>query len=471
MYVYILKRILGFFPTLLVISLLAFMISVFSEVDPVRNHCQAFAEGMTFHRIVQCENKFREKYNQFLPVFYLEVASLAEPDTLSRIYPQTTRKALQRLTFAHGKWENVQKWYISLQVFYDSVALFPLTDISTDSLPRVKSTLAELLRQTRNLMQSGKTEAIGFRLAEIEKYLNGSLYLLPLKDSFSKVQKSRVILADTSSRWKTFCPKIIWHGTANRYHRWLSAIVLKGDFGTSWTHEKSVSERMGALFFYSFLFTVISVFLAYGLGIPLGIGAAIYHNQWFDRISGMVVFALDALPAFWVATLLLIFFANPDRFDWFPSAFNTVNPQGWTYFSRFVLPVIAYTYGSFAAVSRIMRVSMLEVLGQDFVRTARAKGAGERRVIIRHALRNALLPMITGFVGIFPAVVSGSVILENIFTIPGMGSEIMVAVQSNNIPMILAVFTLTGLLTVTGYLVADLLYMWADPRIRFTKEN
>ncbi|MEZ4774022.1 MAG: ABC transporter permease [Bacteroidia bacterium] len=471
MYGYILKRIFWFFPTLLIISLLAFMISLFSDIDPVANQCQGLNEGLTFRQIVQCEDTLRAKYNQLLPVFYIEITTMAEPGHLHEIYPKSTRNALRRLTVASGNWESVQEWYLSIQAFYDSVSLLSLHGVSPDSLRMVRSIRQELLQRTRNLMGSGKPDVINPKLAAIEKYLADYPCLARLNIPFLHVLRAWDNLDDNSQHWKSYLPKIIWHGTANRYHRWLSDIVLMGDFGISWTHDRPVSERIGSLFFYSFLFTVISVFFAYGIGIPLGIWAAMYRNQWFDRLSGIFVFALDAMPGFWVASMLLIFFANADGLDWFPSTFNLVDPVGWKKITRFILPILAYTYGSFAAVSRVMRVSMLEIFGQDFIRTARAKGVPEKQVIVRHALRNALLPMITGFVGIFPAVVSGSVILENIFTIPGMGNEIITAVQSNNIPMILAVFTLTGFMTVLGYLIADLLYMWADPRIRFSKED
>ena len=133
----------------------------------------------------------------------------------------------------------------------------------------------------------------------------------------------------------------------------------------------------------------------------------------------------------------------------------------------FVLTIITYTYSSFAFISRIMKVSVLEVLGMDYIKTARAKGLTEYQVITRHALKNSLLPIVTLFADIFPAALGGSVILETIFSIPGMGFEIYNAVVATDIPMIVAVFTLTGVLTVIGYLFSDFLYAIVDPRIRY----
>ncbi|MEZ4688416.1 MAG: ABC transporter permease [Bacteroidia bacterium] len=202
--------------------------------------------------------------------------------------------------------------------------------------------------------------------------------------------------------------------------------------------------------------------MAYLISIPLGILGAVFQNSRFDKITTVTVFAMDSLPNFWVATLLLVTFANPDMFNWFPSSFNELDSGP----GRFVLPLIAYTYGSIAYTSRIMRASMLEVIQQDYIRTAYAKGLRRWVVILRHAARNALLPIITGFAGVLPAMLGGHVILESIFSIPGMGREIFEATFSKDIPMIMAVFTLIGFLTIMGYLVSDLLYTLADPRIR-----
>ena len=132
-----------------------------------------------------------------------------------------------------------------------------------------------------------------------------------------------------------------------------------------------------------------------------------------------------------------------------------------------ILPIITYTYGSFAFLSRIMRIGMIDVVSQDYIRTARAKGLGEGKVILKHALRNSLLPIITVFAAIFPMAIGGSIILEMIFSIPGMGLEIINAIYNYDYPMIITVFTLSGFLTMVGYLVSDILYAVVDPRISY----
>jgi len=136
-----------------------------------------------------------------------------------------------------------------------------------------------------------------------------------------------------------------------------------------------------------------------------------------------------------------------------------------------VLPVFVYTYGSFAYLSRQMRVGMLEVIRQDYIRTARAKGLSEKVVIYKHALRNSLIPIITILAYLLPAMISGSIIIETIFTIPGMGSLAFEAIIARDYPIVMAVFTISAVLTLFGILLSDILYSFVDPRITFGKKT
>ncbi len=215
------------------------------------------------------------------------------------------------------------------------------------------------------------------------------------------------------------------------------------------------------------------------MSVPLGIYSAYKKDSPQDRTASVVLFILYSLPSFFVGTLLLFWFSNPDNLYWFPES-GIQNPitwdENWKWYELqalkhrmpyLVLPLITYTYGSFAFLSRIMRIGMIEVVGQDYIRTARAKGLSEKVVILKHALRNSLLPIITVFAAVFPVSVGGSIIIEYIFTIPGMGLEIFNAIQNQDYPMIITFFTLAGFLTMVGYLVSDILYAVVDPRISY----
>jgi peptide/nickel transport system permease protein len=285
------------------------------------------------------------------------------------------------------------------------------------------------------------------------------------------------------SGWKNYIPRIAFYKTHNQYHRWLfgdgefSKGLIRFDFGTSYTTKQPISEVIGSKIGWSMFFAMLSVILAYLVSIPIGVKAAAVRGSRFDKTSSVILFMLYSMPSFWLATLLLMTFANTDVLQWFPA--SGVKPAAGypdaagliekikLSLPYLVLPAICYTYSSFAFLSRTMRVSMIETIGQDYIRTARAKGLPENKVIWKHAFRNSLLPIITVFANIFPAAIGGSVIIESIFTIPGMGYETFLSIQSNNYPMIIAVFTITGFLTLLGYLVSDILYAVADPRISY----
>jgi peptide/nickel transport system permease protein len=198
-------------------------------------------------------------------------------------------------------------------------------------------------------------------------------------------------------------------------------------------------------------------------------------------MHGIIAFALISLPGFFVATGLLVLFSNPDVLDWFPSSgvkdLSTFDPN-WTFLKRvqhyapyLILPIFCFTYASAAFISIQVRNSIREQMKQDYIRTARAKGISETRILIQHALRNSLSPIITLFGQSMPMLFGGSVIIESIFSIPGMGLEIYESVINYDYPMIVALFTIIGFLTMLGNLISDILYAWADPRVRYISSN
>ncbi len=484
MFRYILRRILIFIPTLFVISLLAFVISVSSPIDPVAMNMSE-DEGVPSDMqsyLSQQENRqrLRERLNLHLPVFYFRIASAAEPDTLHKIYDQDRRKSLGKLLARSGNWPAVQAYHSSLlqlKLAHSGLQQQAL-QLDTNRRQIAMDAIISSSSLVNALLSTAQPEGIESRFGQLDTLYQHAAHLQFLRPHFQQVQQNYRKIFTEKTSWKTYVPSLIWFGTENQYHKWISGILLRFDFGNSYKNMLPVSQRIGDLFFWSFIFTIFSILLAYLISIPLGILGAAWHGSKFDRITTVIVFAMDSLPSFWVATLLLVTFANPDVLDWFPSSFNEVRLGDESLLSSFfsdvnrlVLPLIAYTYGQIAFASRLMRSSMLEVIRQDYVRTARAKGLRERVVLLRHALRNAALPLITRFAGVLPALIGGNVVLETIFSIPGMGREIFQACFDKDIPMIMAVFTLTGGLAILGYLVSDLLYVVIDPRIKLKKDN
>jgi peptide/nickel transport system permease protein len=265
------------------------------------------------------------------------------------------------------------------------------------------------------------------------------------------------------------------HGrlTETQFAKWLGR-VLTLRLGHSIHDGRPVRDKLAEALPVTLLLSFLAMLLAYAVAVPVGVHAAVRRGRPAERAITFLLFVLYSLPSFWVAMMLILLLGGVGYLDWFPiyglSSPGLEQAGGWTWFAdrahHLVLPVICLSYGAFALLSRYQRTAMLEVIRQDFIRTARAKGLSERAVIFRHALRNALLPVIT-LVGLqLPHLISGSVIIERIFNIPGMGLMTFQAFLHRDYPVIMAVSVLAAGLTLLGLILADLLYAVADPRIR-----
>jgi peptide/nickel transport system permease protein len=261
-----------------------------------------------------------------------------------------------------------------------------------------------------------------------------------------------------------------------QYLRWLKRIVTL-DFGESLRDHRLITDKLKERIPVSIRLSGISLLLAYLISIPLGIYSATHQNSAGDKISTVALFTLYSLPNFWIATMAIVYFGGGDFWDVFPVfGLESVGTENWPLWDRIqdqvwhlILPITCMTYYTFAALSRYMRASMLEVIRQDFIRTARAKGLSERLVVYRHALRNSLIPIITLMADLLPALIGGSIVVETIFSIPGMGQLSFEAVLNRDYPLIMAVFTFSAFLTLIGILLADFLYTVVDPRIAYEK--
>ena len=254
--------------------------------------------------------------------------------------------------------------------------------------------------------------------------------------------------------------------------------LLRLDFGVSLVSREPVVRTLVSKLKYSLTLSVGSLLLAYLIAIPLGVFSAVRRGTRADRIVTTALFMLYSLPSFFVATLLLYGFslgANFPPFRLFPTGgWHSAYHAELTTLDRIgdvlwhvALPLACMTYGSLAALSRYMRAGLLDVLQADYIRTARAKGLSERMVIGKHALRNGLLPIVTLLAGLLPAVLGGSVIVEVIFGIPGMGQWIVDSINQRDYNVILAVQLFSTVLVLFGLLLTDLGYALVDPRIRY----
>lgn len=264
---------------------------------------------------------------------------------------------------------------------------------------------------------------------------------------------------------------------AVQYALWFERLVTL-DLGTSFKDRRPAWDKIEERLPVTITLNVISIVLTFLVAIPLGIYSSVRPGSWLDSLSTSIVFMLYSLPSFWVGTLILIYLCGGDYLRWFPPAglHSLDYDPSWPLARRFfdyswhiAMPVLCETYAAFAALSRYMRSSMLENARQDYVRTARAKGLSERVVVLKHILRNSLIPMVTILADILPALIGGSVITETIFSIPGIGQLGYQAILARDYPVVLGLFAISSFLTLAGILVADLLLAVVDPRISFAR--
>ena len=242
-----------------------------------------------------------------------------------------------------------------------------------------------------------------------------------------------------------------------KYVNYVENMVMHQDFGTSYFTKQSVFDEIWPRYLITIKLAFLGVFLAAALGIPLGIYAAVRQYSLWDTIPSLMAFLLAAVPAFVLGMVLLFYFSL--KLNWLPS-------YGIDTFRHYIMPALAISIPPAAMNLRFTKSSMLESIRQDYVRTARAKGASERVVIWKHALKNALLPVITNIGLSLGSLIAGAVVAEKLFSIPGIGSLIVDRIGYKDEPVIIAGTILIAICFTIVMLIVDLIYALIDPRIR-----
>ena len=262
--------------------------------------------------------------------------------------------------------------------------------------------------------------------------------------------------------------------------------LAKGmDLGTSFQYGRPVADILAERIPITLLLNLVTIPVTYFIAIWVGMKSASERGGAFDVGMGMSMLALWSIPTMLAGVLLLGFFANIQYFQWFPTAgIGSREAQDMPFLPHWqetgfvrgflldriwhlVLPVLCLSYGGFAALAKLTRTSILENLNSDYARTARAKGVSEHEVLWRHVFRNSLLPLITISAGLLPSLLAGSLIVENIFSINGMGQLAVEAVKGRDRELVLSITWISGFLTLIGYLLADFCYTLADPRVSY----
>lgn len=475
MMIYFLQRLFLFVPTLFIISFLVFMLSKSTPGDPVLALQQGGSGALSdFSDFELQEESYRETaafLNLDKPLFYFSLKPAAYPDTLYRFLSPDKKRALSGLIANYGNWPEIEYYHQLLERAEKKAYLLP------DSLQ--SDQLRSLRTELRLIQHHYNPKVIAARLNNLQEIGKAD----PRLDYFFAADLKNIIgayddILKNQNRAKLLYPGFHWYGTNNQYHIWISG-VLKGNWGKSYRDGSEVSDKIWKAVRWTLGINGVAILLAYLIAVPLGVYTAAHAGKTRDTVLTTFLFVLYSLPGFWVATLLIVFFTSPEYgMDWFPALGYPPYDPDRDFFTEIglriqhlLLPVFCLTYGSLAFIMRQMRGSTLKVLQQPYIRTARAKGLSREVVIWKHAFKNALFPIITMLAGVFPAAISGSFVVEYIFSIPGMGKLTIDSIMTKDWPVVYGILMLGAFLTVMGILIADVLYTLADPRVNFSKHR
>lgn len=478
MKIYILKRIVLMIPTFFAISLVVFLILNLAPGRP--------GGTLTGGEVQDASGSKREAYRIFKTQFNLDKPVIF--NTRFLLKTKTVRKYLHDIVNEDNR--------VKMRDIIKAQDI--LEDLGQDSVPA----LVEIINSEKNLKirdmamrilvqnaqrplrgqyskrQDEKTKELN---REIDRE-NQEIKTLTCPENATEKEKQEVI-----RKWNEWYCK---HKDRFHYSPWRVVTtflfdtrfakywwnLLHLDFGVSHVDKEPVIGKIVSKLKYSLSLSVPAVIIAYIISVPLGVFSAVRQNTLYDRLIAMILFMLYSLPSFFVATMLLIFFSKGgDYLHIFPtSGYQTPDYMNRTTLGQIrdilwhlVLPLISLTYASFASLSRYARSGMLEVIRSDYVRTARAKGLSESVVIIKHALRNGIIPIVTLLGTILPVLIGGSVIIEYIFGIPGMGLLTYTSILTRDYNVIMGVELIAAILVLVGVLISDILYAVVDPRVSF----
>jgi peptide/nickel transport system permease protein len=385
-----------------------------------------------------------QRTGQDLPLFYFRIGSAAEPDTLFKIFPVSERQTLKELVLTYGNWSEIAAYYKTIQVLKNKIVLAKIPvpekkDLNFYTSAILKESQAEKINRTFSEL---KSVVLTSPETEVEKAVASA------EDAFQKIEAAQTPALN-------FRPQIFWYGTQNQYHRWLRNLV-QGDLGNSYRDARPVSEIIAEALSVTGWLALVSFLLICFLAPAIAMVLSLKSNNSFRGALLNLLYVLESLPLFVIglAVLALVSYLGwladfPDEVALFSATFCLV------------LVNLPYLVGqSYSALQK--------EINQQYMLTARAKGFSEKQALVRHALRNSLLPVITALSDFFPALLAGALVLEVIFSLPGTGQLLVSSVLARDYEIVTGLVLLVGFVKILSHLLADLLYAFTDPRIRFS---
>ena len=478
---YTVKRLLFFVPSVFFISVLCFLLIRALPGDTVdfiiRSQTDEQSRGDSRELFNQ---KYREKAGELgtdLPTFYVELSTLATPRHLSYEWNPVRRNIISKLIDETGNAKASEAWYSSVESIDAQLQRF-------GHLSKDKQWTIDAKRAADQLLYIYEEDDVKESLTELKEILQtDTVYNKQTSAWIAETETLWENLQSNQTHWKNYiplprlhsrCAYDIWFfgdGKANRG-------VIRGDFGVSIIDKKPVADSLLERIGLTVTLSLISVILAFLVSIPLGIVSAIYNHTAFEKIISTVIFIFYALPSFWVASLSIMWLAGGDGLDWFaPYGTGKIidDMNLWEIivlkWKHFALPIFAWTYSGIAFITKQTKIAVLDNTEKLYVKSAIARGLPFKYILWKHIMPNSLRPLITMGANILPGLIGGSVILETIFSLPGLGEWAYRAFLYRDFPVIMAVLFWGSLLTLTGYLISDILLAMTDPKIRFTSHK
>jgi peptide/nickel transport system permease protein len=481
---YVLRRLLLMIPTFFGISLLVFLVLNLAPGRPgAQNQSGDVATEARGEATQESFKIFREQFNLDKPVLLNTRFALREADVRRQVelIAQLRPAPIAERIAAREELEDLGNYAVPQLISI-------LNDADREGAQALRDTAAYLLRliaprrliDPYNPRPSAELRALNNAIDAERSRLSELRYAFDAPEAQKRavLQSWREWYDEVKPRFEFSAGQKLWILFFDTRFATYWKNLLRLDFGVSLATREPVMTTLVSKLKYSVSLSMASLLLAYLVAIPLGIFSAVRRNSRADRTLTVGLFMLYSLPSFFVGTVLLLLLSEGSSYRAlriFPTGgFQSVNFAELTTLERIgdvlwhlVLPLGCLTYGSLAALSRYMRTGLLEVIQSDYVRTARAKGLPEGLVIGKHALRNGLLPILTLLAGLLPAVLGGSVIIEYIFSIPGIGLWTIESIQQRDYNVIMGVQLLSTVLVLVGILLTDLSYALVDPRIRY----
>jgi peptide/nickel transport system permease protein len=452
---FVLKRFLVAFLTLWFIASAIFLLSklmpgTFGSAQLAQNEGGYYSRSDADTR-ERTYRQFLHATGQDLPLFYFSLNAVVQPDTLHLVFPERDRLLLQQLAWRYATADGAARFLRSLKWLEQN--------LTGEQRQQHQAQLYAL----RHHSSPQELQAAVAGIAE--------RFPAPLVKQ-SGIQESSQRLLQNSSRFAYLLPVLQWHGVQNQYHRWLTGLT-SGSLGNSLKDGRPVLTVLLQAIQNTWWLLVCSMVLASLLSLELALRMVRRNGRRWRQAVLPTLFLLDSVPLFVLAIVLLVLLASPAFLQLFPvygmGYYSAQSLPWWQALGQWLqymaLPMLCLALANLPYLTNQFYQSLATVQTQDYIRTARAKGLSENRVIRRHMLRNALLPLITLLSDFLPALVAGAVLIETIFAIPGVGRLLLESVLSRDYPVIVGIVVVVAVFRLLAHLLSDLLYAQADPRI------